>query len=224
MELNDKDRKTLKVFCLMLRSRGSENALLDFNFYQDYPQQDRSFYSNNPYQNIEGFDEIYDLAEKITIPIIEDEIDYYESSGGVSFCVDCTEKLIFFKAHVYEMNTKNYSEEYDMSQLVDLKSFKDFVKSVGNSKTATVTYEGSGDLGYINSDVELSNGESSDDILSTELKEWLFNKLENFGGWEINEGSQGSFIFNFKDKKVYHEHGENYDESVDFAINTKIKF
>jgi hypothetical protein len=58
-------------------------------------------------------------------------------------------------------------------------------------------YNGGGDSGYIESDFE--NGEPSPGA----VEEWCYQQLEeNFGGWEINEGSQGEFQFDFNEKTV----------------------
>jgi hypothetical protein len=35
------------------------------------------------------------------------------------------------------------------------------------------------------------------------IENWCYNQLEeHYGGWEINEGSDGSFIFNFNDSTI----------------------
>lgn len=225
MELNDKQKKTLKTFCLLLGSYGTKMGKLDFNFYNDSPEMDTysGFHSPDVNVSIDAFDAIYDLAEEITMPIIEDDVDYYDQSGCIRFCVDCAKKIIFFEGYVNEMNTNYYNDEMDMEEIEDLESFKEFKKSIGKSKIARARYEGSGDSGYIESGMELSSGKSLDNI-PADLEEWMYGKLSMYGGWEINEGSQGSFTFNFQDGKIYHEHGENYEDTVDFPININIKF
>jgi hypothetical protein len=65
-------------------------------------------------------------------------------------------------------------------------------------------YNGGGDSGYIESDFE--NGEPSPGA----VEEWCYQQLEeNFGGWEINEGSQGEFQFDFNEKTVILSHTYN---------------
>ena len=69
-------------------------------------------------------------------------------------------------------------------------------------------YNGGGDSGYIESNFE--NGEP----VPTEVEEWCYQQLEeNFGGWEINEGSQGEFQFDFNEKTVILSHAYNIEES-----------
>lgn len=68
----------------------------------------------------------------------------------------------------------------------------------------TLKYNGGGDSGYIESNFE--NGES----VPSEIEDWCYRQLEeNFGGWEINEGSQGEFQFDFNEKTVILQHTYN---------------
>ena len=69
-------------------------------------------------------------------------------------------------------------------------------------------YNGGGDSGYIESNFE--SGQS----VPTEVEEWCYQQLEdNFSGWEINEGSQGEFQFDFNEKTVILSHAYNIEES-----------
>jgi hypothetical protein len=70
-------------------------------------------------------------------------------------------------------------------------------------------YNGGGDSGYIESNFE------SGQPVPPEIEEWCYQELEeNFGGWEINEGSQGEFQFYFDKKYVILSHAYNIEESI----------
>jgi hypothetical protein len=46
--------------------------------------------------------------------------------------------------------------------------------------------------------------------LRAAVEEWCYDHLESrFGGWEINEGSQGEFVFRIPDDEIDHHHEEN---------------
>jgi hypothetical protein len=48
-----------------------------------------------------------------------------------------------------------------------------------------------------------------------DIENWCYNKLEqNFGGWEINEGSSGYFNFDFDNKELTLQHTDNVEISV----------
>ena len=75
-------------------------------------------------------------------------------------------------------------------------------------------YNGGGDDGYI--DLNFDNHHGSP--VPTEIEEWCYKELEeNFGGWEINEGSQGEIQFNFDTKVV--ELGHSYN-TIDNSSDT----
>jgi hypothetical protein len=74
-----------------------------------------------------------------------------------------------------------------------------------------IKYQGGGDSGYIEDSFEYPN---SDQVIPEEITNWCYEQLEhNFAGWEINEGSQGHFKLDFKNKTVILQHTYNNDES-----------
>jgi len=74
-----------------------------------------------------------------------------------------------------------------------------------------VKYQGGGDSGYIEDSFEYPN---SDQVIPEGITNWCYEQLErNFAGWEINEGSQGHFKLDFKNKTVILQHTYNNDES-----------
>ena len=73
----------------------------------------------------------------------------------------------------------------------------------------TLKYNGSGDSGYIESSFE-ENGDS----VPSAIEDWCYNQLEShFGGWEINEGSDGEFIFDFNKMTIDLNHTYNTEEN-----------
>jgi hypothetical protein len=62
-------------------------------------------------------------------------------------------------------------------------------------------YNGSGDSGYIESSFSGGGGQ-----VPANIEDWCYQVLENnYGGWEINEGSQGYFIFNTRKNIIWLE-------------------
>ena len=46
------------------------------------------------------------------------------------------------------------------------------------------------------------------------MEDWCYRQLENnFGGWEINEGSDGKFMFDFNNTTIQLEHTYNTEEN-----------
>jgi hypothetical protein len=73
----------------------------------------------------------------------------------------------------------------------------------------TVKYNGSGDSGYIE-----NNFDETSDAVPASMEDWCYRELErHFGGWEINEGSDGEFVFNFDNMTITLNHTYNTEEN-----------
>jgi hypothetical protein len=74
-----------------------------------------------------------------------------------------------------------------------------------------VYFNGGGDSGEIESSMSFQGGSIN---LPRGIEGSLYGWLESFyGGWEINEGSQGHFSFDFDEGTVQLFFEENYEES-----------
>lgn len=78
-------------------------------------------------------------------------------------------------------------------------------------------YSGGGDSGYLENSFE-GGGRVPKDV-----EDWCYEVLENnYDGWEVNEGSQGYFLFNVTNRTIELEH--TYNQQVEesdtiFSIN-----
>lgn len=79
-----------------------------------------------------------------------------------------------------------------------------------------IEYHGSGDEGYIE-DIWTEpaiEGIALSDDLESDLEQIAYDILEQqCGGWEINEGSQGTITIDVKARKTVLNHGENRIET-----------
>lgn len=108
--------------------------------------------------------------------------------------------------HIYSYNDEGDTSgvEYDdmIEEWEEKGVFEDM--EIPEDGYMTLKYNGGGDSGYIESDFD--NGEP----VPTEIENWCYQQLsDNFGGWEINEGSQGEFQFDFNEKTVILSHTYN---------------
>lgn len=79
----------------------------------------------------------------------------------------------------------------------------------------TITYHGYGDEGHIEDIVPfpLPEGMEMSHELQQELESFAYDVLEaNFGGWEINEGSDGTITIDVKARKAKIHHGWTIEE------------
>jgi len=83
----------------------------------------------------------------------------------------------------------------------------------------TVTYMGGGDSGDLNGIFE-----ETGDTIPTEVEDFCYNILAKYhGGFENNEGGQGSIIFNLNDGIITIEHTDNIEAQVSDTL-FEIKF
>ena len=157
------------------------------------------------------------------VPILKRIIDYFDDADLYSNLPDGSDidyqrfeitidgvKREISLTHIYSYFSEGDSTgiEYDdMIEEWEEKGVFDDV-SIPEDGYLVLKYNGGGDSGYIESDFE--NGEPAPGA----VEEWCYQQLEeNFGGWEINEGSQGEFQFDFNEKTVILQH--TYNTMVD---------
>jgi len=158
------------------------------------------------------------------VPILKKIISYVDDEGlydelpndanivyqGFEITIDSVKKEISL-THMYSYQTEGGSQgvEYDdMIEEWEEKGVFDETE-IPEDDYLVLKYNGGGDSGYIESNFE------SGQPVPPEIEEWCYQELEeNFGGWEINEGSQGEFQFYFDKKYVILSHAYNIEESI----------
>jgi len=129
-------------------------------------------------------------------------------------------KLVYLSSNVYYYGSESdgVENEFDDEDEDDIvgKECKEFLTSIGNPEEVTITYEGSGDSGYIESYGETSTGERVD--LPSKIEDLCYRVLERFSGWEINEGSRGEIIINQNSMSINHNWNVEDEEFIELDI------
>ena len=91
----------------------------------------------------------------------------------------------------------------------------DSVRQVcGEHEYVELRYNGSGDSGYIEGSFE----DPSEEVPAN-VEDYCYRMLEsNYGGWEINEGSQGTFYFDLVDRSITLHHTYNTEETDTYTL------
>jgi hypothetical protein len=213
--LTPEEKKYLGKVSRYLSSLGMKYG--EINFEMDTDDEEISY---NPNDFPTHFDNNYtaEIPDGL-VPILKKIIDYVDDSdlysnlpndGDIDYqrfeiTIDGVKKEISL-THIYSYFTEGDSmgiEYDDMIEEWEEKGVFDDV-SIPEDGYLILKYNGGGDSGYIESDFE--NGEPSPGA----VEEWCYQQLsDNFGGWEINEGSQGEFQFDFNEKTVILQHTYN---------------
>jgi hypothetical protein len=218
--LTPEEKKYLGKISRYLSSLGMNYGEINFEME---PDDDEISYRENYFPthfennyNAEIPDGLVPILKKI-IGYIDDDGLYNELPNDANIdyqrfdiTIYVDEKKEISLTHIYSYQTEGASEGVEYDDMIEEWEEKGVFNdtSIPEDNYLVLKYNGGGDSGYIESDFE--NGEPS----PGEVEEWCYQQLEiNFGGWEINEGSQGEFQFDFNDKTVILSHTYNIEES-----------
>jgi hypothetical protein len=218
--LTPEEKKYLGKISRYLNSLGMSYGEINFEME---PDDDEISYRENYFPT--HFENNYnaEIPDGL-VPILKKIIGYIDDDGLYSdlpndanidyqrfdITIYVGEKKEISLTHIYSYQTEGGSEGVEYDDMIEEWEEKGVFNdtSIPEDNYLVLKYNGGGDSGYIESDFE--NGEPS----PGEVEEWCYQQLEiNFGGWEINEGSQGEFQFDFNEKTVILSHTYNIEES-----------
>jgi len=226
MKLEEKEKKILNTFSMYLQSYGSKVGKIrievqtDGDIYWDYMY----WQGDGTRMPIESYESIDDLIKKIFDEYEDTMLENFSSDdrGQVVAIINCNDRTLTFKADVYVMDTSYSRSEYTFDDISN-ENIKEWLSEMEGAYTSgNIHYEGSGDSGYIEEDIVFNDNTRSD--YPNQLESWMYNELNQYGGWEINEGSQGDFHFNFDKKTISLSHGENYEDEQTYEIPISFEF
>jgi hypothetical protein len=219
--LTPEEKKYLGRIGRYLRSMGMDYGDIEFEME---PDDEEISYRENYFPTHFENNYIAEIPDGL-VPILKKIIGYVDDEGlyrelpndghliyqRFDITIYGGEKKEISLTHIYSFETQGEPEgaEYDdmIEEWEEKGVFKD--TEIPEDNYLVLKYNGGGDSGYLESDFE--NGET----VPTEVEEWCYQQLEeNFGGWEINEGSQGEFQFDFNEKTVILSHTFNIEESI----------
>ena len=216
--LTPEEKKYLGRVSRYLASMGMNYGEINFEMEQDDEEISYSEYGFPTHFDNNYYAEIPDGL----VPILKKIIDYVDDDGLYSnlpdgsdidyqrfeITIDGVKKEISL-THIYSYYSEGDSTGIEYDDMIEEWEEKGIFEDIEIPEDGymVLKYNGGGDSGYIESDFD--NGERSPD----EIEEWCYKQLEeNFGGWEINEGSQGEFQFDFNEKTVILSHTYNIIE------------
>lgn len=220
--LSPDDKKYLKKVSNYLNSLGMQDGTIELDFngehirLSDVNIEDIGHFSNKYSAEIPSG--LVPILQKIINYIDVNDL-YQQPDEDINY-----ERLeIDIDTKTKEISVSNWYSYYDrgnensveFNSQEDLEQFDGWVSDefatidVPETGILTLRYNGGGDSGYIDSAFE-ENG----DAVPAGIEDWCYRALEqNFGGWEINEGSDGEFIFDFNNSMVTLNHTMNTEEN-----------
>lgn len=217
--LSLEDKKLIKTFSKYLKSIGIEVAEIEDSGYQlsdiDWSSVSIDGRSKIPYFFIPVMEKITDFVNnsrkyKEMITDFDDSIDGFFNA---SIFVDTLKKEVSLVISYQTLNESSDSYEFDSQE--DSDNFNEWINKGlfseidRKDKILILRYDGGGDSGYLE-----DNFDDTDYGVPAEISDWCYNILSGMhGGWEINEGSYGYFIFNLEKLEVTLEHKTRFYEN-----------
>jgi len=217
--LTPNEKKYLGKISRYLKSMGMSYGEIQFEME---PDDDEISYRENYFPT--NFENNYtaEIPDGL-VPILKKIIDYVDDEGlydevpndayidyqRFEITIDSDKREISL-THSYSYQIEGGSEGVEYDDIIEEWEEKGIFNMVEipEDNYLALKYNGGGDSGYIESNFE--SGQS----VPPPVEEWCYQQLEeNFGGWEINEGSQGEFQFDFNEKTVILSHAYNIEES-----------
>jgi hypothetical protein len=229
-EITEDQLKSLKLFAIYCQGYGADevnHTIYTMNCEEDW--RDDRFYPTNGVSGIEGYDRINEVLDQIIDQneLFENSVTDCEYRGQLVFNIDCKERTLTVNAWEWQYGYNESSASWTLEEIKE--DDEDYYNEViqvfemlGDGRTASVSFEGSGDSGSLNDYMDIE-GQSED--ISAGLEDLLYKLLSNhYDGWENNEGASGDFIFNPSDGEIQLEFLENTEEEVSVPLNFTIKF
>jgi hypothetical protein len=162
-------------------------------------------------------DKLYELGPGT----LDSPNDYFSVDGEI---LPNEGKFIFTNIDYQGYGTEESGTGYGFEEYEEGDSMYDTFIAVGKfldeirATSATVGYSGGGDSGAVDINYETPNGLSG--IVPDNIENIAYYLLQEYGGWEINEGSQGNIVFTKDEIEVNHEWNtqEDYNEEINIVI------
>lgn len=126
------------------------------------------------------------------------------SSSNLSFIIDIKDKEI--KSWIdltYYSQEEGDGEYWEGDQDQQAMELLNKLREINpNASTVTIGYDGGGDSGSLNDEMIINdqNNNQTNHNIPEDIADWCYNQLP--GGWEIDEGSYGDFVFNLIDNDI----------------------
>jgi len=158
-------------------------------------------------------DSMVDFLDKFFETLKDNVLDLSQIDGDqrgrITFTYFTFNKKFTVKETIFTMDFESSVGEFEIDEK---ELLEDMLKWREEGKTEIrIEFSGSGDSGYID-DYGHTNDNNERVTLPAVWEDKLYNILEsNHGGWEINEGSEGTFTINNAEEKI----------ELDFRMNVE---
>ena len=228
-QLTPEELKTLQVFAYYCRSNGADDVYTTVYLSacsRDW--QDDNWYSRQVSRSIESYDKIDDLIEKlIDNDSIINQFNECDGSQRIEVEIDCKERILSIHAYETVYGSEPHGSDYTLEDIESefgeetLKAVEELFEQL-NGNEGRVDFSGGGDSGYIDDFMSVNNSQVDIPAL---IEDMLYSMINNnYGGWENNEGAQGSWLFGPSEKIILFDFNYNTEEEQSVNLDYEIRF
>ena len=216
-------KKVFKLLDRILRSEGSD-ILYQNMYYHSGCDLDYYFHPSGQKGSVDIPDSVRvyldNLYEKITEMDFMNEIECDETSSSIDITFNVKTKTLECDVTTYHIVTSDYSTSVEITDPEMIENLNDWANR--GYEEIKIDFNGSGDSGYIESTGYVSGG-NSDIQIPASYEDFMYRMLSNqYGGWENNEGGQGTFTILINSQIIELYMGLN-EESPEGGIAFKIE-
>lgn len=212
--MTQKEKTVFKMMSSYVQKMGCDSAEMMGEYWDDELFSDRNFNckSGGTYKfPFDASDVINGWVDSLDL-----DINSYEDEGLNSVWLEISPKDNSISVIAGFSEIQLGEEQLIVESLSDKLNVEELKKEVekyfGDFKNIEVQFNGYGDSGGLEG-IKVDGEEYGSDSIPRSLKEVLYPMLQNFGGWEIDSGSEGYFDVDLEnDKVVLHFH---WNEQVD---------
>ena len=228
---SDDSKKMLKKIKYICMSYGRDSFEQNFSVHDGDSQIDYHFYN----YGVKLPEDATNYLDFVFTEFADDNIDIidwgaagnYDPTGycQLTFLLDFKNNKVKISQSLQFYDTDYNSTEIssDMLPLNVIDTLNE-IREKRDSEFMEVSFNGSGDSGYIDAAYD-SRGKVFS--VPADLEDYLYSAIGNYvgSGWEINEGSQGTFYINLVTKNIEFKYGLNiegytndklYEFNIDF--------
>jgi hypothetical protein len=217
-------KNKLRILFKYLKGMGIDNITFNVDLENgiQWFELNMEYNSSSAIENIvqEIIEEYEDKLYELGPGTLDNPNEYFRVSGEI---IPDEGKFIFTEIDYQGYDTEGSGTYYDKDDYEEDDSMYDTFIEVGKfldeieATSATVGYSGGGDSGAVDNNYESENGSG---IIPNDIENICYDLLSEYGGWEINEGSQGNIVFTKDEIEVNHEWNtqEDYNEGINIVI------
>lgn len=201
--MTQKEKTVFKMMSSYVQKMGCDSAEMMGEYWDD------ELFSNRNFDCKGGgtYKFPFDASDVINgwVDSLDLDINSYEDEGLNSVWLEISPKNNSISVIAGFSETQLGEEQLIVESLSDKLNVEELKKEVendfGDFKNIEVQFNGYGDSGGLEG-IKVDGKDYGSDRIPSSLEEVLYPMLQNFGGWEIDSGSEGFFDIDLENDKV----------------------